>query len=140
MADLDNIIERIQAGETGQKLGVEAVSATLGDPHAKIYHVNRMNWCIYSVKDGEEVFVDDPIRTLGGDPTSSLDACIALMERVLPDYRWLAQMSGKYFVISKRHVLGEGPIPTSYRGSADTPAAAFLIAILKAVKAESEAS
>lgn len=75
--------------------------------------------------------------------TTSLDACVALAERVLPgwDVTWnSARKKGFHdFLVIKLHEAGEKLFyPPGFQGRAKSPARALLAAIIRAKMAEKE--
>lgn len=128
MTDINSIIDRIKAGETGRDIGAAALYAAgstelAGGP------------AFFDRETGDAHFFD------AEQMLTSMDACLALMERALPGWMLfdLGEQEGRkkpfHASISRRGQ--NAPIVLSY-GS--TLCAALLIAILKAVKAESEAA
>lgn len=75
--------------------------------------------------------------------TTSLDAALALAERVLPGWTWVADGGGKSratgVVIGEGAGEDEGPDP-AFTGKASTPALALCIAVLKATEANTPTS
>lgn len=69
----------------------------------------------------------------------SLDAALALAERVLPGWTWIADGGGKSLATGVVIGEGEGDDPDpAFTGKARTPAIAMCIAILKAISANAQ--
>lgn len=117
MSDLSQLIERLEA-LTSPDAGVDlAIGAWLWDQ-------SHMPWDCYDYKFGGD----------GAIPfTVSLEAAVALVERVLPGWRWIVDGDGNATLLPGR-LPGE-PVEHVH---ASTPAIALVLALLRA-KAQGEA-
>ena len=145
---LSSLIERVEAASgPDDKLHAEILCALLA-PEGSMVEQSRFNgrWCVYEpATRGNEPFriwqTPNPWRQDGQDVTESLDAVIALCERVLPAdhhsiYGELVVPSG---VCEMSITLKEGgkawATSPEYSGVGRTPALALLLALLRAKQA-----
>lgn len=121
MTDTQELLKRLEAGETGREIDAEIAVAVGG-------------WKAARRHPGMLVHPDRPNEVVSGCPavSTSLDAALALVERVRPDA--YIELSGP-----RKYLNIPTPVPNKwlaklddFRGWAATPAAALLAALLKA--------
>ena len=121
-ADLSALIARLEAAEeVTRDLAVEFAAFMYADPEAFKGAVNY----------DPELWVER-----NQSPLCSLDAALALAERVLPGWLWsvgIARRGGKVFAEADAYeVNGDGDAEWFCQTEATTPALALCIAILRA--------
>ena len=127
---INTLIERLEAGETGQPVEMDALRVT----GHNVLRLMRGAFPEYITEfNGVEVYRNEV--------STSLDACRALHERVLPGWTWqLAQTSNPqrpaWAQVLKPSQREHGLKWERHSVKARTAAAAWLIAILKAVEAK----
>lgn len=150
MTDLTSLIERLEKAEwpDGQ-LDAEILEATGGCAHRETEY--------YCVEDGNSVDSGFTCKRCHKDTygqrvepyTSSIDAAVALAERVLPGWGWSVESKTHHIMACLNPELGEpvGKHPhwaaisnLSSRTFEDaaTPAIALLLAILRALRSKGE--
>lgn len=132
---LEDLIERVE-GATGPDREIEARLWCLQEGR----EFRKVIWSDYKYPDGQKHW--HSFRTNGGDVgchsvpkfTASLDAALALCERVLPGVWWLIGRGkltaaepeyGAQLMFGEDEVLGVGEAPT--------PAVALILALLRAL-------
>ena len=141
-ADLSALIARLEAAEVGSReLGHEVLLALgwhrnqIGNFYGPLYQWSSPDHSPHLIRGDEDNLPN---------PALSLDAALALAERVLPGWNWT--------LLSERERLANSDDPRPYAGlkrrgppmadegyasaSASTPALAFCIAILRAKQGE----
>ncbi len=132
IAELDALIKRVQGGDTGREVERSAFLALgfLRDATDDEYVVARNG-------DGSETIIYGDSLKISTD----LTAVHALHKRVLPGWHWALATNGNSgfdAVLDKVAIFGTD-LERSETANANTPAAAWLLAILKAKRAEMEA-
>jgi hypothetical protein len=117
----EELIKRLEAGEEGREIDKE-MARNLGWTDNRQFIGWGHGWeHWYKDKDGETQYEIPKWST-------SLDAAVALCERVLPEHSWCSYKHG-YAQITLRGLKGHGG---NFDAVAPTPAAALLAALLKA--------
>lgn len=138
------LIERLDKGETGARLDAEIAAALHteltgnGDKLPDWAVSNFPRWRA-NAAGRVEVVHDDGAAGLNWRPahfSASLDDALALLGELLPRWAWVLSQSAD--LDAEACVGPENSIGWLGEGSAPTPAAALLIAILKAHKAKGE--
>lgn len=125
-AKLDELIEKLEKAE-GPNYRLEIDIFKLFNPEYAEYVEGRGG--LVHVNDGEDQRVLSNVRA--PNYTASLDAAVALAERVLPGWRWAVTSRGTAWCNT-----ADLPTPSIHlRADAATPALALCLATLKAVRA-----
>lgn len=137
MTDLPSLLSRLEASEgADRELDAELAVAFSGDPEAWV--VNPSPHSIFSAapgwwRDGSDKSHDAPAYT------TSVDAALALVERVLPGREWIVEGGGggssTAVLLAPFEDEGSGEAHT---GRLKTPALALLAALLKALITKGE--
>ncbi|WP_303702847.1 hypothetical protein [Brevundimonas naejangsanensis] len=143
-ADLSALIARLEAAEVGSRELDALIWLRFNRPEYSggVKALEMRGWydgrghMILETDTGEEVADDLGI----GNYTTSLDAALALAERVLPVFGWeihYDEVSGGIFAWVGERMAIYG-LERGHRGYANTPALALCIAILRAKQGEGE--
>jgi hypothetical protein len=117
VSDLDKLIAAVEAGVIGNaRDAVAAIEAALG--HLDAY------------RDGVAMDV------VGGAFYGSLDAAKRLHDALLPGWKWDVTLHAASVEEPNRRFNPNFPLEVLWSGSCDDPARAWLLAILRAVKAQ----
>lgn len=122
MTTTTDLVKRLEAGETGREIEVaifHALSSAQMPASIAIDSVDaQWNWLSY-------------FHSGWTNTCTSLDAAVALVERVLPDNCWDVQSAHRK-VPAYATIFGATNIDETIQACAPTPAAALVAALLKA--------
>lgn len=136
-----DLIERLKAATVGgDELSARVMCALLAPSGAYVERSPYNGaWCIYHGVDGRsnqprlwDKGSGKQHRPDGWPVTTSVDAALAMVERVLPGWIWSAgnQEGGAWAVVHRR----ESPVRSASDADAPTPALALCIATLEALR------
>jgi len=136
-ADLSALIARLEAAEVGSReldAHVEVVARAFEAAKTGLARELWAKWIVsrdFGVEDEHTAYQPAPV-------TTSLDAALALAERVLPEWRVFGISDERDFQVNRGWGAGVGEKtgPGIQHAKAPTPALALCTAILRAIQGE----
>jgi len=134
-ADLSAIIARLEAAEAGSRELDAHVEVAARAFEAAKTGLAREHWAVWRA-NSSGIIGDDATQYASEPVTTSLDAALALAERVLPGKEWMLVKSTEGGETSFHALIG--PDSLGRAGEAASAALALCIAILRAKQGEGE--